>query len=161
MNTVYWRAYRVRLRNYAATHMSVASLLRWIPVGLGWILVSAMAAPVWLPFLSGPQEEWIAGMQGAFFRLGVLVIMIQSIRMHGVLMRSQERSVLSVHPVAPGAVTLYQTMRCGLGSAWMLPACAILTAPLALSGHVFAWMLMNLGVRGAALTLSAVVFMAP
>ena len=101
-------------------------------------------------------------MQGAFFRLGVLVIMIQSIRMHGVLMRSQERGVLSVHPVAPGAVTLYQTMRCGLGSAWMLPACAILTAPLALSGHVFAWMLMNLGVLGvwcAALTLSAVVFM--
>lgn len=162
MNNPYWRAYRIRLRNYAAAHLSLPYALRWIPVIFGWVLVSMMAGPVWLSFLSGPREEWTSGIQGAFFRLGVAVIMMQCLRMHSVLMRSRERMVLSVLPVEPGIVTLYQTLRCGLGGLWMVPASAVLLGPIALAGYGDTWLLMNLGVFGvwcAALMLSAVVFM--
>ena len=160
MNNPFWNAYRKRRQHERSERVWWFAWLRLLPVWLGLSVLSFMAQPVWLSFLTGPQREWSAGVQGAFMRLGLVLVGIQAIRVYGVLIRGSERTVLTLLPVDPSVVGAYQTKRVGRESVSVLLGAWLMLSPIGFIGDWLLWGCCVVAVAGlwyASLNVSAVI----
>jgi hypothetical protein len=158
--TPYWNAYRIRQAHQRQSEGLIWPWLRLLPATAGLVLLSVLAQPVWLGFLNGPFGEWSAGIQGAFVRLGLLIVGVQSVVVYGEVIRGSERAILTLMPVDPAEVGLYQSARIGREGLWMVAVAAVLLGPLLLWGQAVLWSLCVVGVIGlwvASLTVSVVI----
>ncbi len=101
-------------------------------------LLMPLLQPVFLPWLSSPQEAWAAGMSGVTLRVALLVLAVLSLDVYSALVRADDRAVLAVLPVDAGVVARVEVTRVAARRWWLLPFAGIVLAPVALAG---AWSL--------------------
>jgi hypothetical protein len=117
------------------------SVLRFIPVGVGLVVLSLLARPLLLGFLDGPLSEWPAGIQGILFRLGLVLVGAVSIRVYSSLIRGTERSVLASLPVDPAQVSRFQLRVVLVETISWIGVVGIILGPIALRGYWGLWLL--------------------
>ena len=131
MNTnPYWRAYKIRRRHQQRERGWFLAWIRLLPAAVALFVLAAAAEPVWLSFTESPVDDWRDGMQGALFRLGLLIVGMQSLRVYGALIRGDERLVLTLLPVVPGTVALYQVKRVAREGLWIALAAGVMLLPV-------------------------------
>ena len=116
----------------------------WVPV-LAAVVVLPWETPSLLGFLPGPGEQveiklWAPALSNLVSRLANLIAAMVILHSYSDLVRGPDREVLDVHPVR--ATALVRAIALGTARARMyLPVmAAVLLAPVALSGHVQAYL---------------------
>ncbi|MCK6505683.1 hypothetical protein L6R53_20180 [Myxococcota bacterium] len=131
---------------YAQVHRRIRAHQRpgptWILPVVAAGLAAPLARPVLLGFLDGPAapETIAAGTDAVAFRLGALVASAMALHTYTDLVRGPDREVLDVHPVQARPLLRAIAARTAR-QRWYLPLmAAVLVSPLALAGHVQAWL---------------------
>jgi len=135
----YLRAWRLRRRNRARTESLAERLWSGALPLLATLVLVPLVRPVFLSFLEQPKSTWADGMAGIVLRAGIAIIGVLSIDLYGALVRGEDRKVLAGLPVDPAQVVAYEVIRVTGERWWLLPASALLLAPVAYAGAVALW----------------------
>lgn len=133
-------AWRTRRRHQREQRPLTARLVGLaLPFAAAGILV-VLVRQLFLSFLDLSPEVWPDGVTGISLRGGVLVIGLLAIDLYGAIVRGSDRAVLEIHPVDPGKVVWYETLRVAVERWWVVPLCALLLSPIALEGAPLLWL---------------------
>lgn len=134
----------------------------WLPGLLGPIVATALLVPlvrpVFLSFLDLPVDLWPAGTAAVTMRFGALIVGLLALDVYTAIVRGPDRDVLAGLPVDAGQVVRFEVLRVALQRWWVLPAAAVVLAPVAVAGAPVLWALALvalLGAWGMGLALSA------
>lgn len=146
------------MRNpYAEVHRRIRSRRgrgpSWLLALLAAGVAAPLARPVLLGFLDGPASPEIvaAGTEAIAFRLAALVVCVMALSTYDAIVRGPDREVLDVHPIQPPLLLQAIAVRLLREQAFVPAMAIILLIPLALAGHVPAFL------GAAALVLGAFV----
>lgn len=104
---------------------------------------------LFLGFLAGPADQWAAGMGRVLLRVTVVVVGWLALDTFSALIRGDDRDVLSILPIDAGQVVQNAVRRVARRRWTLLPAVAVLLAPVALAGAPQLWALALVQVAGA------------
>ena len=147
-----------RIRTLGAPRVLAGAFL---PLAVAAALLPLLS-PVFLAFLAGPVEGWAEGIGQVLFRAALLVVGWVALDLYGAVVRGEERAVLAGWPVEPSAVVAYLVVKSAAERWWLVPALAILLAPIAIAGAAGAYtasILVLLGAFGLAHTAGAAVLL--
>ena len=131
---------------YAQVHRRIRANQRqgptWILPVIAAGLAAPLARPVLLGFLDGPASPEIiaAGTEAIAFRLGALVAATMALHTYSDLVRGPDRDVLDVPPVQARPLLRAIAARTARQRLYLPVMAAVLVLPLALSGHLQAWL---------------------
>lgn len=135
------------MRNpYAEVHRRIRAHQRsgptWLLPLIAATLATPLARPVLLGFLDGPvaPELIAAGTDAIAFRMGALVAAAMSLHTYSDLVRGPDREVLDVHPVQARLLLAAIAARTARQRLYLPVMCAIVMSPLAIAGHLHAWL---------------------
>lgn len=103
------------------------------------VLLVPFVRPVFLGFLDLPPDRWAEGMTQVTLRAGIGVVGWLAVDVYSAIVRGQDREILAVLPVDPGQVVRYEVLRVAVTRGWLLPAGAVLLAPVAAAGAPALW----------------------
>ena len=104
---------------------------------------------LFLPWLSADPSAWPEAMGRVLLRAGVVVVGWLSLDTFSALIRGDDRDVLSVLPVEPYHVVVAALWRVARRRWWLVPAMAVLLAPVAVAGAIDLWVGAVVVVAGA------------
>lgn len=109
-------------------------------LGLGAAALGALLLDrAFLGFLDGSGAAVADGLGGVVLRLGLLLTGLAALDGYEAVLRGEDRPVLSLLPVEPGAVVTSALVGLAARRWWTAPACAVLLAPVALRAGPTAW----------------------
>ncbi len=114
----------------------------WVLPVLATALATPLARPVLLGFLDAPASTSLlaAGTEAIAFRVGAVIAAALSLHTFSDLVRGPDREVLDVHPVQARPLLAAIALRTARERFYLPLMGAILLSPLALAGHVDAWL---------------------
>lgn len=136
---VYIRVHRRQAAHRRRTQ-GLGSRLAKAGLALGAVLIAtSVVREVFLEFLDQPPSSWAAGAAGLVLRLGLVVVGLAAIDAYDAVLRGQDRDVLGLLPVEPGAVIAAALWGLFWRRWWTVPACAVLVAPLWIEAGIAVW----------------------
>lgn len=130
-----------------------------LPVATALVLIPLVRV-LFLGFLDELRGTWSAGVEAVVLRGALVVIGWLSLDVYAALIRSPDRTVLSLLPVDTAAVVRAELLSVVAGRWWLVVGGAIVLAPIAWEGAALLWglaVIVLLGAFAVGLTGSAMV----
>jgi hypothetical protein len=135
----YLRAQRLQARHRRRA-IGVAGALARVGLGLGAAALGALLLErAFLGFLDESGAAVADGLGAVVIRLGLLLTALAALDGYEAVLRGEDRPVLSLLPVEPGAVVAASLVGLAARRWWTTPACAILLVPVLVRAGPMAW----------------------